>query len=199
MPDGSGLFFDSLPSYGAPSDSRIMFAPLGQEPRLVGIGSWPAVSPDGQLLLYVRSTSTTGFANELVTATMNGASESIVIPADRFVQIGSPRFSPDGSKIAFIGSLTVGEAIRPGLALADLFFRGVMAHGPPGDIWLTDLYGAPPRQLTAFEEDEPTLTWSPDGSWLMMLGGGGLYLVRQDGSETTRRLGQGGFGGIDWR
>ena len=178
-----------------------MYAPMAPDtqPRLVGIGSWPAVSPNGQYLLYVRATGTLAFANELVLAHMDGSGERILIPADQFVQIGSPRFSPDGSEIAFIGSLTVGEAILPRLGLSEAAVRSVGAHGPPGDLWLTDLYGSPPRQLTTFEEDEPTLAWSPDGAWLMMLGGGGQYLVRRDGSEATRRFGPGGFGGIDWR
>jgi dipeptidyl aminopeptidase/acylaminoacyl peptidase len=201
MPDGSGLFFDYTPAYGSPADSRIMYVPLGQDlqSRYVGIGSWPAVSPDGRFLLSVRDTGTTGFANELVIARTDAAAERTLIPADQFVQIGSPRFSPGGALIAFIGSLTRGEAMLPERALPDTFFKGVAAHGPPGDIWITDLYGSGPRQLTTFEEDEPTLAWSPDGAWLMMLGGGGLYLVRPDGSEATRRFGMGGFGGIDWR
>src|SRR3712207_8948855 len=48
------------------------------------------------------------------------------------VQITSPRFSPDGMEIAFIGSVSYGEARLPD-DLTGLFAKGVMAHGPPGD------------------------------------------------------------------
>jgi Tol biopolymer transport system component len=201
MPDNSGLFYDYLPPYAAVRDSRIWYTPMDQigHARQVGVGTWPTVSPDGRYLIYVRATGTLAFANELVLAMMDGSAERILVPADQFVQIGSPRFSPDGGEVAFIGSLTVGEALSPKVGLGDPFARSVRAHGPPGDIWVTDLHGWSTSQLTHFEEDEPTLAWSPDGGWLMMLGGGGQYLVRRDGSEGIRRLGPGGFGGIDWR
>ena len=74
-----------------------------------------------------------------------------------------------------------------------------MAHGPPGDVWVMSVYGGPWYRLTSFEEDEPTLAWSPDGYWMAMLGGGGLYLLPRDLSQPPRKVGRGGFGGIDWR
>ena len=194
MPDATGLFYDYLPPYAAPSEGTGSCThrwPRIRSHALSGSETGRPSRPMASYLLYVRATGTLAFANELVLARMDGSGERILIPADQFVQIGSPRFSPDGSEIAFIGSLTVGEAILPRLGLSEAAVRSVGAHGPPGDLWLTDLYGSPPRQLTTFEEDEPTLAWSPDGAWLMMLGGGGQYLVRRDGSEATRRFGTG--------
>ena len=64
---------------------------------------------------------------------------------------------------------------------------------------MTGLYGGPAYRLTSFEEDEPTLAWSPDGYWLAMMGGEGLYLLPRDLSLAPRRFAKGGFGGIDWR
>jgi hypothetical protein len=61
------------------------------------------------------------------------------------------------------------------------------------------VYGGPWYRLTSVDEDEPTLAWSPDGYWLAMLGGGGLYLLPRDLSQPARKVGRGGFGGIDWR
>jgi Tol biopolymer transport system component len=120
------------------------------------------------------------------------------------VQITSPRFSPDGSEIAFVGSDMGPQALdRPGqpdnLFGTDLFAKGVMNHGPPGDVWVISVYGGAAYRLTSFEEDDPTLAWSPDGYWLAMLGGGGLYLLPRDLSQAPHLLAKGGFGGIDWR
>ena len=58
-----------------------------------------------------------------------------------------------------------------------------MNHGPPGDIYVISASGGAPHRLTSFEEDDPTLAWSPDGYWLAMLAGGGLYLMPRDLSE----------------
>lgn len=200
MPDGSGIYFDALPPAGGARDSQVMYAALdgSNSLRAVTRGNWPAVSPDGRLLAYVRPGRDADFANELVLTDVAGTFERILVPADELVQITSPRFSPGGQEIAFIGSVSRGEAtLTPGLT--DLFMKGVMAHGPPGDIWIIGLQGQPARRMTTFDEDEPTLSWSPDGAWIAMLGGGGLYLMPRDLSEPPRQLGRGGFGGIDWR
>jgi Tol biopolymer transport system component len=199
MPDGSGVFFDHLPPNGAAADMQVMFAPIGQDARIVSEGGWPAISPDGRYLAYVRAAGSNGFLDELVIAALDGTGSRVLVPAENFVQIDSPRFSPDGSQIAFVGSLTRGEASLPPTDLTGMFAKAVMAHGPPGDVWLMSAYGGNPRQLTSYEEDEPTLAWSPNGIWIIMMAGGGLYLVTPDGSEAPRRLGNGGFGGIDWR
>ena len=200
LPDSSGIYYDHLPPSGSYAGSQVMFAPIGDgsAARPVAVGGWPAVSPDGRLLVYVRPSPQTGYLNELVLTDVGGVSERVLVPANELVQITSPRFSPDGREIAFVGSVSYGEARLPGLP-SDLFAKGVMAHGPPGDVWVISVYGGPWYPLTAVEEDEPTLAWSPDGYWLAMLGGGGLYLLSRDLSLPARKVGRGGFGGIDWR
>jgi Tol biopolymer transport system component len=201
LPDSSGIFYDHLPPSGSPASSQVMFAALGASAaaRSVAVGGWPAVSPDGRLLVYVRPSSRTGYLNELVLAEVDGVSERVLVPADELVQITSPRFSPDGREIAFVGSVSYGEEARLPYEPDELFAKGVMAHGPPGDVWVMSVYGGPWYRLSSFDEDEPTLTWSPDGYWLAMMGGGGLYLVPRDLSVPPRKVGRGGFGGIDWR
>jgi Tol biopolymer transport system component len=201
LPDSSGVYFDRLPPAGTPATSQVMFAAIGTNATAhsVAVGGWPAVSPDGRLLVYVRPSGTTGYLNELVLTDVGGVHERVLVPADELVQITSPRFSPDGAEIAFVGSVSYGEEARLPGDPADLFAKGVLAHGPPGDIWVIAVHGGPWYRLSTFDEDEPTLAWSPDGYWLAMMGGGGLYLLPRDLSLPPMRAGKGGFGGIDWR
>src|SRR5437868_1306560 len=149
LPDGSGIFFDHQTPNGTARDTQVMFAPLDQQapPRVVTDGGWPAVSPDGRYLAHVRAVGSNGFLDELVIAALDGSAERVLVPAEQFVQIDSPRFSPDGTEIAFVGSLSRGEATLPNM-LPGLFAKSVMAHGPPGDVWVLSLYGGYPRQLT---------------------------------------------------
>jgi Tol biopolymer transport system component len=213
LPDSSGLYYDHLPPSGEASSGQVRFAPLSPtgSARAISVGGWPAVSADGRLLAFVRPSPTTGYLNELVVMDASGLAPRTLVPVDHLVQITSPRFSPDGNEIAFIGSVSVGEELELSVPadLTGLFqkvspftpdaHRGVLRHGPPGDVWVMSLLGGTPARLTFFEEDEPTLAWSPDGYWLAMMGGGGLYVLPRDLSQVPRQVGKGGFGGIDWR
>ena len=72
---------------------------------------------------YVRPSSTTGYLNELVLTDIGGISERVLVPSDELVQITSPRFSPDGSEIAFIGSVSYSTARLRNMP-TDLFAKG---------------------------------------------------------------------------
>ena len=52
--------------------------------------------------------------------------------------------------------------------------------------------------MTHEGEDQPTPTWSPDGSWIAFAGEIGLYLVDPAGLQTQRISPTVSTGGIAW-
>jgi dipeptidyl aminopeptidase/acylaminoacyl peptidase len=86
---------------------------------------------------------------------------------------GSPSFSPDGSRIAFVTNIS----------------------GLP-QVWTMPAAGGYPTLVTTFDDPVGFVSWSPNGEWLAfnVAPGGGLneqiYVARPDGTEV-RRLTQG--------
>src|SRR5437867_11593830 len=92
----------------------------------------------------------------------------------RIGSCGSPSFSPDGERIAFVSNLS----------------------GVP-QIWAVAAAGGWPDCVTALDDPVSGVRWSPEGSWLAfsMAPGGGMneqiFLVHPDGAGM-RRLTDGG-------
>ena len=72
------------------------------------------------------------------------------------------------------------------------------AHGNPWDIWTFDTSGGDPRRLSYVNADDPSPTWSPDGTYLAFWGGSGLYLVGSTGDDLRKVRELGGYGPLDW-
>ncbi len=122
---------------------------------------------------------------------------------NQLIDLRFPRFSPDGSQLAYAAALADTTATTPSrparawrwpweIAPAD-------AHGVPMDVWLVPVQGGETAKVTNFGEDEPVPAWSPNGRELAIMATGGFYrVVVWDGA--TRRIGAGAFGGqVDWR
>src|SRR5437868_14607190 len=56
---------------------------------------------------------------------------------------GSPAFSPDGKRIAYVSNL-----------------------GGLPQVWVVDAAGGYPEQVTGFDDPIGLVTWSPGGAWL---------------------------------
>jgi dipeptidyl aminopeptidase/acylaminoacyl peptidase len=82
---------------------------------------------------------------------------------------GSPSFSPDGKRLAFVSS----------------------ASGIP-QVWVMDLAGGLPVQITNLADPVQSVHWSPAGDWLAydVAPGGGLnvqiYVMKPDGTGVKR-------------
>jgi dipeptidyl aminopeptidase/acylaminoacyl peptidase len=92
--------------------------------------------------------------------------EAAVARMARIGSAGSPSFSPDGSRLAFVANLS----------------------GLP-QVWTVAAEGGWPELVTGLEDPVGFVAWSPDGQWLAftLAPGGGMnqqvYLVRPDGRE----------------
>lgn len=112
------------------------------------------------------------FLAPLLLGAQPSSSPELAATIARMARIGScfsPTFSPDGKTVAFISNLS----------------------GNP-QIWTVPAGGGWPTQITAFDDQVNTVTWSPAGDWLAfsMAPGGGLntqvYVIRPDGSGLQR-------------
>ena len=87
----------------------------------------------------------------------------------RIGRCGSPTFSPDGKKLAFLSDMS----------------------GTP-QVWTVPVEGAWPTQVTAFDDPVTGVSWSPNSEWLAftIAPGGGMnsqiYVARADGSAVKR-------------
>jgi dipeptidyl aminopeptidase/acylaminoacyl peptidase len=68
----------------------------GDEPKLIGEGSSPEISPDGNQILFVRD-------NNIYQASADGSSEAKLFFHARGNN-SNPKFSPDGSHLAFVSN-----------------------------------------------------------------------------------------------
>jgi len=92
--------------------------------------------------------------------------EAAVVRMAKIGGCGSPSFSPDGRRIAFVSNLS----------------------GNP-QVWVVPTEGGWPTAVTALDDQVTSVDWSPTGEWLAfgVAPGGGMntqiYLARADGGE----------------
>jgi WD40-like Beta Propeller Repeat len=163
----------------------------------------PAISRDGGRMAYMRTGD--GSSEErppvlaLEVSTLDGREVRQIVDGGQFVNMAWPRFSPDGQQIIFAGSggpQVEGQGGRGLLALLDA--PAAEAHGLRWDLWAVQIDGSGLRRLAALNEDEPVAAFSPDGSEIVVMGAGGVYRMRADGSGLRKLGGAGDHGGLDW-
>jgi len=150
---------------------------LGLQPRDL---SW---SPDGRSLLFLADAE---YRDELryaradvftVSATTGGVTR---LTHDDGLDNRSPRYSPDGSRIALVRSWSTNRIIRE-----------KANHGGPTDLYVMPAGGGPMTNLTAdwpLQAGAPM--WSPDGKWIWFTaqtgGASHLFRVSADGGPVEQ-------------
>ena len=111
------------------------------------------ISPDGARIAYSVKTANPkrdGYLGAIWLVSADGTTPPVQITAGT-AQDSSPRWSPDGSELAFTSD------------------RGEVPQGrkrPPRNVFVLDLAGGEARQLTRFGDDCSDLVWAPDGGHL---------------------------------
>jgi Tol biopolymer transport system component len=169
----------------------------GAPERVIENGEQPSFSADGSRLAFLRFNLET-YTRGLWIANGDGTDAREIVSDTTFLDLLSPRLSPDGETIAFAAS---GPPIGPPPTSRSLWewLFGVevaYAHGLPADFWTVPSAGGQPVQLTQWSTDGTVIDWSPDGDRLALMHLGGLF-VTTDG-EPLFLTSTPNHGGMDW-
>lgn len=147
----------------------------------------PQISPDGRVIAYVLTTPNERCVNQNSHIWLVPTDGSV--PARIFILSGgsdtSPRWSPDGSSIAFLSDrdnplVRHGGAFHFSIAgtndIDDIVSQGEKKTTgnncrdlPKKQIWLIPLHGGEARPLTAISGGVSSFKWSPDGKKLAFI------------------------------
>jgi len=178
----------------------------GETTVLVENAVQPAISPDGTQIAYA-AIDDQGLQS-LWLANAGGGDPRLLLGPDQGLGIIlSPRFSPDGTRVAVAGSEVVPPAARHDDPLYASQTGGTrplrrppayLYNGFPMDIWLVELATGEPLKLADIDADQPYLAWSADGLRLFMLDATGVYVIDPT-TGNGRALAPGTFHGqLDW-
>lgn len=158
------------------------------------------ISPDGRRIVYAKLAPATGETLEIVD--IDGRSNSrTLVPVDEMIApFNTPRFSPDGTRIAFAGAdqtqaPPLGRRMSGSVPVS---LKATAIDGLPQDIWMVDREGGRPQLVAELKEDLPSLTWDGTGERIFVLG---VQAIHEVDVETggVRQLGPGVFHGqITW-
>src|SRR5260370_9666733 len=179
--DGSQLLLSELRndwSGEGRQDLCVMHADGSQKPLTSdGRSGEGSFSPDGTKVVFTR------IDKGLYVVDANGGTQRLIARSYLAWWLGSPAWSPDGSRIAYI------------------VYQDGGPEGTTSEIWTVNPDGTNPRRLVGecggasvppFHKQQaaPThcggLAWSPDGSRLALWSEGGIYIVDADGSGLQR-------------
>jgi Tol biopolymer transport system component len=216
MPDGQSLYVSRsaiLSEPTAPVPERLLeivrvTIATGERKQVLDDARDSTIARDGKRMAYIHFDEQSA-AFSLHVAAPDGSGDREVIAAGAFSDFYAPRFFPDGTRIvvAAIGGPVTdeqGNPIQPSSQSPLERFLGLFAparaeaHGAPWDLWVVNADGTGLRRLPGVREDTPMAAVSPDGTRIVMMGAGGIYLLDADGSHLRKIDLLGEHGGLDW-
>ncbi len=207
-PDGSAILYQRsnlraavpMPGQAQPQyQSRIeQIDPDGSNAvPLLDDARYPGPAPDGAQFAFVRST--TSGAAIFAHSVPDGSDRQLVTPG-QFLALAYPRFSPDGQSVAFAAISLLSPIGRTGSdpVFSQLRTRQALAHGFPWEVWIVNADGGGLRPIPDVQDDDPSITWSPDGSQLLIYGGWGSYVVDAATGSASSLSFLAGYGSAAW-
>lgn len=173
--------------------------PDGQPEKIAGQAFWPRLSPDATRLVYVSYSPTDG-TNQLFLANADGSNaQQVNIPVQGLQYIDAPIFSPDNQSV-LISVVTPTQSYVPSW-LDQLFGVTVAsAHTVPSDWWSVPVSGGSATQITHINAIGLFASISPDKQYLASYSGGGIFVMRPDGTDSTMIINDvgGNPGTVSW-
>ncbi len=207
-PDGSAIYYTRETFFrqgaveGATQAIEQRSIGTGQHQIVVADGLSPALSPDGKSLVFVRFASG-GRADAWVHNLVDGTERRLT--DGRFGYISSPRFAPDGRRIAFGAAAYPLVADAPSDRLATIPDRIVSwlaptaeAHEVRAGLWIVGVDATQLRRVGTFSLDAPVVRWTADPNEILVYDENGLHRVDVTTGTLSRPLAPGGYRGFDW-
>ncbi len=207
-PDGKYIYFSHVNFQQEPLPGQIypvyeilrMAYPDGQPEKLVDRAYWPRLSADSSSLVYVSLDPFDG-RNKLFVANADGSNPQDLTASSPGIPdvIDAPIFSPDNQAILFSAAAAV-QASQPTWLEKMLGITVASAHAVPSDWWSLPRIGGTPTQITHIMAVGLFASVSPDKSYIASYCGGGIFVMRPDGTESTMLIGDVGGrpGSVGW-
>jgi hypothetical protein len=181
-----------------------MALPSGEPQVVVENALWPALSPDGDRLAYVRF-DPEDYSNDLYVAAADGSGATRVLGRESFDAIDAVLFAPDGRKLVF-SAVGEGPGPQPEPTPAPaarwldwlMGVREAAAHDVPSDWWQVATDGGTPERLTRVYDTGLFGAFAPDAQYLAYISLTGLYVLDPDDGQPTPLLDVAGGGTVDW-
>jgi Tol biopolymer transport system component len=181
-------------------------APDGSRGTVLPAARMPDVSHDGTQIVYISAPDAAAESESFITHTLmladsDGQNARPLFPPDLYQDVLAPRFSPDGTQVAFAAvtplEVPSGEFdLLRALGLAPLPAR---ANGVPWDIYLAPVAGGQITRLTRLNADQPVVAWSNDGKRLALLDEKGLFMLDLADPAALHQVGPpSSHGQLDW-